>query len=91
MCERGRWRGFHTRYLKTPDGVESPLVVMEQCTECHSYRARNAEGLPYVDPRQEEARQSTDGDSIDIQDPEAEDGGSVWGPDTKESGNDQGW
>jgi hypothetical protein len=75
MCNRGSWRGFHSRYLKTPDGAESPLVIMEQCTECRSYRARDAEGLPYVVPEQE--RQ----DDTEIPDPEDENGGSVWGPD----------
>jgi len=92
MCERGRWRGFHTRYLKTPSDVESPLVVMEQCTECGSYRARDMEDFAYVRSQQQEEARQDDSDSIQIQDPEAEDGGSVWGPDTKtESGNDQGW
>lgn len=80
MCNRGTWRGFHTRYLKTPDGVDSPLVVMEQCTECGSYRARNMNDVAYVDPGNEPKETAS------------QDGGSVWGPDSaKGSGNDDGW
>lgn len=80
MCNRGTWRGFHTRYLKTPDGVDSPLVAMEQCTECGDYRALNIEGMQYVDP-ENDAQGIPD-------DPQADDGGSVWGG---QSSNSDGW
>lgn len=106
MCNRGSWRGFHSRYLKTPKGHDDPLVIMEQCTECGSYRARDAEGLPYVAPdEQEEVRQddgvpdseeasdfsSTGSDTLP--DPESGSGeGSVWGPDSDTtSGDDGSW
>lgn len=93
MCQRGRWRGFHTRYLKTPDGQESPLVVMEQCTECSSYRARDLEGFPFVtsdDSQEKERQENNSGSDLDLSDPEAEDGGSVWGPGSSSS-SDDGW
>lgn len=87
MCQRGRWRGFHSRYLKTPKGQESPLVIMEQCTECNSYRARNAEGIAYVvpDEQQEEARQ----ESETLPDPDSgSNDGSVWGPSSGANSSD---
>lgn len=89
MCKRGTWRGFHTRYLKTPSDVESPLVVMEQCTECGSYRARNMDDVAYVDPGQNSEKESQR--DLDLDDPRDESGGSVWGPDSSKSGNDDGW
>jgi len=85
MCERGTWRGFHTRYLETPDGVESPLVVVEQCTECGSYRARDLEDFPYVQA-EEKVKQSDQ-----LPDPQADDG-SVWGPNNgTTSGDTDSW
>jgi hypothetical protein len=66
---------------------------MEQCTECGSYRARKAEGIAYVVPdqqgqQQEEVRQDNE-DSLP--DPEAEGGGSVWGPDSTTSSDNDSW
>lgn len=88
MCNRGDWRGFHTRHLETPKGKESPLVVMEQCTSCGDYRAKNIEGCAYVPQDQKERRDS----GPDMPDPESDDGGSVWGPDTTtESGDSDSW
>jgi len=90
MCNRGTWRGFHTRYLKTPDGVDSPLVVMEQCTECGSYRARNMDDVAYVDPSSEPDEKESQRE-LDLDDPRDKDGGSVWGPDSSGSSGDSGW
>jgi len=50
---------------------------MEQCTSCGSYRARDAEGLPYVVLDSQNERQDDGG----LPDPESNDDGSVWGPD----------
>lgn len=90
MCNRGTWRGFHTRYLKTPDGVDSPLVVMEQCTECGSYRARNMDDVAYVDPSNE-TNENESQRELDLDDPRDKDGGSVWGPDSTKQSGDDGW
>lgn len=89
MCNRGDWRGFHSRYLKTPNGQESPLVIMEQCTSCGDYRARDAEGIAYVVPDQRDEQRQNESS---LPDPEAEDGGSVWGPqDKSDSGGSESW
>lgn len=80
MCERGSWRGFHTRYLKTPDGVESPLVVIEQCTECNAYRARDLEDFPYVSS-----------DSGDKNESGGSDSGSAWGGSKTSPSDTDGW
>jgi|APHM01.1.fsa_nt_gi hypothetical protein len=61
---------------------------MEQCTSCGSYRAKNAEGMPYVDPEQQTVQQEgVRQDDTELPDPESDDGGSVW-TGTNSSDND---
>lgn len=58
---------------------------MEQCTECGSYRARDAKSIQYVVPGKDNS-----GDTLP--DPDAGDDGSVWGPHTDtESDDSRGW
>jgi len=63
---------------------------MEQCTECSSYRARDLEGFPFVtdDDQGKERQEQNDGSDLDLSDPEAENGGSVWGPGSSSGDND---
>lgn len=71
MCERGSWRGFHTRY------ITDSLAVIEQCGSCGSYRAREIEHLPYVRDTEEDATVSDDGFE-NIPDPSDGDDESPW-------------
>lgn len=80
MCDRGSWRGFHSRT------INGTLAVMEQCTDCGAYRARAIEDCPFVQPT--EGAQS-DTDSEPLPDPESDEG-SIWGPSSDDS-TQSGW
>lgn len=79
MCGRGSWRGFHSRK------IDGRLAVMEQCTQCGNYRARAVDHCPFVERDTSESTQpsgdASESTEFDIMEPEADDGGSIWGPD----------
>lgn len=58
MCNRGSWRGFHTRK------ISGTLCVIEQCTSCGDYRAKGIDDCTFVptDDQQPGSNGATDGE-----------------------------